>query len=150
LEKHPNDTAHDYALDLTNSKTHIMANGFRRSSREREEEVIDQVFRNSRVVISKNFRICIRTFVEDPIDEFDGGEHNSRIPEAVPLEKRIEGILSVDDKVKECQMEEGDVNGFECLPRINEFRAVSPTSWNPPVFGGSILRWFKALQGFGT
>ncbi len=117
LEKQPNDTAHDYAPDLTNSKTHIVAKGFRRSSREWEEEIIDQVFRNDRDVISK-FGICIGTFVEDPIDDFEGGEHNSRIPEAVPLEKRIEGIFSVDNKVEECHMEDGEVNGMECSPQI--------------------------------
>ena len=95
----------------------------------------------------------MRTFVENPINDFEGGEDNSSKPEAVPLEKRIEGVLSVDDMDQECQMEDTEVNGTECPPQflyVLVFWAVSPTSWNPPVVGGSILRWFNALQGFGT
>ena len=56
--------------------------------------------------------------MEGLIDEFGGREDKSSKPETVPLEKRINGIMSVDDMDKECQMEDSEVKGMECPPCI--------------------------------
>ena len=54
--------------------------------------------------------------MEDLIEDFGGSEDKSSKPETVPLEKRIDRILSVDDNDKECDMEDSEVKGMKCLP----------------------------------
>ena len=60
----------------------------------------------------------MRTLVEHLIEDFGSSEDKGGKPEAVPLEKRIDGILLVDDMRKERQMEDGEVKRMEYLPRF--------------------------------
>ena len=90
--------------------------------------------------------------MEDLIEDFGGSEDKSSKPETVPLEKRIERITSVDDKDEECHMEDGEVNGMECLPLFLYIGVIwcgSLAPCRPPVVGASIVRWFKELDGSG-
>ena len=53
--------------------------------------------------------------MEDLIEDFGDSEDKSSKPETVPLEKRIDRVLSVDDNDKECHMEDSEVKGMKRL-----------------------------------
>ena len=116
FEERINDTVHECMLYVANLEPHPPAKRARRGLGGLGQEYHVGPISDSRNFGIFTYRVFMSSSGEDIIEHFGGRENDCSKPETVPLEKRVDRIMIVDDGDEECHMENGEINGMESSP----------------------------------